>query len=219
VIPPGAPLPSAIYAIADADALAPRSLAAGALAMADAGIRTIQLRAKSLDDAALFREAGEVVRGLEGWNGELWIDDRVDLACVLDFSGVHLGQRDLPAAAARRILPPERRIGASTHDERQFAAALAEPAADWVAFGPVFATRSKANADPVVGLEALGRIARMNRVGRPTGAKPLIAIGGIDERTVGQVLAAGADSAAVISAVCSGDIAANCRRLLAAAAA
>jgi thiamine-phosphate pyrophosphorylase len=186
--------------------------------MADAGIRTIQLRAKSLDDASLFREAVEVVRGLEGWSGSLWIDDRVDLALLLEFAGVHLGRNDLPASAVRGILPADRRIGASTHDEFQFAAALAESAADWVAFGPVFATRSKANPDPVVGLEALSRVARRNRSGAPAGAKPLIAIGGIDERTVGEVLAAGADSAAVISAVCSGDVAANCRRLLAAAA-
>ena len=120
MISTGAPLPSAIYAIADADALAPRSLAAGALAMADAGVRTIQLRAKSLDDATLFREAAAAVRGLEGWDGSLWIDDRVDLALLLDFAGVHLGRRDLPAAAARGILPASRRIGASTHDEPQF---------------------------------------------------------------------------------------------------
>lgn len=215
----GAPTPSAIYAIADADALAPRGLADGALAIADSGITTLQLRAKSLDDASLFREAERCARHLEGWAGTLWIDDRVDLARILDFDGVHLGQTDLPPAVARRILPVSRRIGGSTHDRRQFEAALADAAVDWVAFGPVFGTRSKADADPVVGLEGLAEVGRLRATEEPARRKPLIAIGGIDARTLPRVLAAGADSAAVLSAVCVGDIAANCRRLLTALAA
>lgn len=210
----GASTPSAIYAIADAEALAPRTLASGALAMAEAGIATIQLRAKTLDDATLFQQAESCVRGLEGWEGSLWIDDRADLALLLGFDGVHLGQRDLPAGAAKRILPAGTLIGVSTHDDAQLAAAAADPAADWLAFGPVFATRSKREPDPVVGLERLRQIAE-----RSPRRKPLIAIGGIGAENLRDVLAAGADSAAVLSAVCAGDVAVNCRRLLAALAA
>ena len=204
--------PSAIYAIADAEALAPRSLASGALAMAEAGIGTIQLRAKRLSDRELHAEAERAVRGLAGWRGTLWIDDRVDLARMLAFAGVQLGQADLPPSTARALLPPERLIGASTHDRAQFDAASADGAVDWVAFGPVFPTASKRDPDPVVGLERLAEVARAKR-------KPLIAIGGIDAGNLRRVLEAGADSAAVLGAVSRGDVTANCRRLLAVLAA
>lgn len=210
--------PSAVYAIADAEALTPRPLAEGALAIAEAGLTTIQLRAKRLDDAAFFREAERTVRALEGWVGSLWIDDRVDLAAILGFDGVQLGQADLPAGVARRLLAASCFIGASTHDAVQWRAADADSAVDWVAFGPVFPTRSKADPDPTVGIEGLRRVARL-AAGKKAERKPLIAIGGIDAASLPQVLAAGADAAAVLSAVCVGDIAANCRRLLAAAAA
>lgn len=215
----GAPRPSTIYAIADADALAPRALADGAAAIADAGVLSIQLRAKRLDDAALQREAERCLRHLEGWSGTLWIDDRVDLAALLAFDGVHLGQLDLPPERARRLLPASTRIGASTHDLEQLAAALDEAAVDWVACGPVFATTSKRDPDPEVGLDGLAAAAAKVRARTPARRKPLIAIGGIDAETAPRALAAGADSVAVLSAVCVGDIAANCRRLLRAVAA
>ncbi|MEZ5312177.1 MAG: thiamine phosphate synthase [Thermoanaerobaculia bacterium] len=212
--PGAAPGPSSVYAIADAGALLPRRLAEGAEAMAQAGIRTIQLRAKSLDDGELFRESEECLRRLEGWEGELWIDDRVDLAAVLPFAGVQLGQRDLPPRAARKVLGPgSSRIGASTHDEAQWRRALTDPDVDWIAVGPVLPTTSKANPDPVVGFEELSRLSALGRVSGGV-RKPLIAIGGIDASNVGRVLRSGADSAAVLSAVCVGDIDANCRRLL-----
>lgn len=209
---PGAALrPGRIYAIADAEALAPRSLAESARIMAQSGITTIQLRAKRLDDELLFAEAERCLRWLEDWPGSLWIDDRVDLAMLLPFAGVHLGRADVPAAAARRLLPPTVRIGVSTHDEEQLALADREPAVDWVALGPIFATRSKRDPDPVVGLARLREL-------RSRTSKPLIAIGGVQRADVAAVLAAGADAVAVISAVCAGDIARNCRELLAAAA-
>ena len=205
------PRPGRIYAIADAEALAPRGLAESALVMAQSGITTIQLRAKRLADDLLFAEAERCLRLLENWPGTLWIDDRVDLALLLPLAGVHRGRADLPAAAARRVLAPTVCIGVSTHDALQLAEAEREPAADWVALGPIFATRSKRDPDPVVGLERLREL-------RGLTSKPLIAIGGVQLADVSAVLAAGADSVAVISAVCSGDIARNCRELLSAAA-
>lgn len=203
--------PGRIYAIADAEALAPRGLAASALAMAQAGIMTIQLRAKSLPDDFLHAEAERCVRLLAGWPGTLWIDDRVDLALMLPFSGVHLGRGDLPAAETRRLVAPTLRIGMSTHDVEQLCEADRDAAVDWLALGPIFTTRSKREPDRPVGLGSL-------REGRVRTSKPLIAIGGIGLANVASVLESGADSVAVLSAVCSGDIARNCRELLSAAA-
>lgn len=202
--------PGPLYAIADAGRIPPARLPDAVEEMAAAGVETIQLRAKNVTDRELWRLSERLLARLEGWTGELWIDDRVDLAAALPFAGVHLGQRDLPPALARPLLPAPAAIGSSTHDERQAAAADGDPAVDWVAIGPVYPTRSKEQPDPVLGPPGVA-------AARARTAKPLIAIGGIDERTIAAVLGAGADSAAVISAVCEGDVAANCRRLLAAA--
>jgi thiamine-phosphate pyrophosphorylase len=204
------PRPGRVYVLADAGRIPPDRLPEAAAEMAAAGIETLQLRAKSLPDEALWRLAEAVCDRLAGWRGTLWIDDRVDLAMALPFAGVHLGQADLPPAEARRLLPPRVLVGRSTHDRAQLEAADADPAADWLALGPIFPTASKAAPDPVVGLERLAELRRAT-------AKPLVAIGGIDAGNLARVLDAGADSAAVLSAACDGDVAANCRRLVAAA--
>lgn len=206
--------PGTIYAIVDAERLGARTVPGALAAIADAGVETLQIRAKRLADVELARLCEESWRALEGWRGELWIDDRADLARLYPFHGVHLGQCDLPAGAARPWLAPRCAIGISTHDERQLAAADADPAADWVALGPIFPTTSKRDPDPVVGLERL-------RHCRALTAKPLIAIGGIDAQRVAGVLEAGADSAAVLSALGAGEpgeIGARSRELVAAAA-
>ncbi|MGH9363616.1 MAG: thiamine phosphate synthase [Thermoanaerobaculia bacterium] len=208
----GGVAPGPIYAIADAETLAPKPVPEAVREMAGAGIRWIQLRAKRLPGAELFRLAEACVAAVAGSGAALWIDDRADLAALLPFAGLHLGQADLPAAAARQVLGEGPWIGLSTHDETQLAAAAADAAVDVVAVGPVFPTRGKERPDPVVGLPFLAA-ARLRT------AKPLVAIGGIDAGNVARVLDAGADTAAVLSAVCRGDVAANCRRLLAAAAA
>lgn len=203
--------PPPVYAIADADALAPLSPAEAAQTIAEAGIRWIQLRLKSLSDKALYACVEDAVRRLEGSEAALWIDDRADIGALFDIRGVHLGQEDLPPRAARRLLSPSVLLGMSTHDLGQLRQADADPAVDVLAYGPVFRTSSKAKPDPVVGLEGLREACRIAR-------KPVVAIGGIDDSTVAQVLEAGANSAAVIGAVArGGDIEANCRRLLEAA--
>ena len=180
--------------------------------MAEAGVRWIQVRAKGASGALAWRLVEECCRRLEGSGATLWVDDRVDLAALLPVGGVHLGQGDLPPAAARPLLPSRVLIGASTHDLAQLAAAAADAAVDVVAVGPVFATRSKAHPDPVVGLELV-------REARALTDKPLVAIGGIDETRLGAVLAAGADAVAVLSAISPADVTGSCRRLLQAAAA
>jgi thiamine-phosphate pyrophosphorylase len=203
------PRPPRVYAIADAEALAPRALADGVAEMAQAGVEWIQLRTKRLADRELFREAEASCRAVEGTPAALWIDDRPDLAAMLPVAGVHLGQADLPPVAARPLVG-SRWIGQSTHDEEQLRAAEADPEVDLVAVGPVFPTGSKAAAGAAVGVEWVRRA-------RALTGKPLVAIGGIDGGTLRAVLAAGADSVAMIGALCRGDVADNCRRLLAAA--
>jgi thiamine-phosphate pyrophosphorylase len=152
-------------------------------------------------------------RALEGSGVELWVDDRADLAALFPVQGLHLGQADLPPFAARRVVGGvERgvRLGLSTHDEEQLAGADADPEVAVVAVGPVVPTTGKERPDPVVGLDFV-------RQARARTGKRLVAIGGIDAGNVAAVLAAGADAAAVLGAVCRGDVRANCRRLLAAA--
>jgi len=201
-----------IYAIADAEAIAPVPVPAAVAAMAEAGIPWIQVRAKRTSGREWYRTLEDCCRILEGSGVDLWVDDRADLAALFPVGGLHLGQADLPPAAARRVVGREVRIGLSTHDEAQVAAADEDPDVDVVAVGPVFATGSKERPDPVVGLPFV-------TWARSRTAKPLVAIGGIDAGNVAAVLAAGADAAAVIGAVCRGDVRENCRRLLTAAAA
>lgn len=201
-----------VYAIADLGLLGEHALPDAVAAMAEAGVRWIQLRAKRASGDTVYALAEACCRAVERSGATLWIDDRVDVAALLPVGGVHLGQGDLPPAAARPLLPGAALIGASTHDLAQLAGAAADDAVDVVAIGPVFPTRSKAAPDPVIGLDTVREARRLTR-------KPLVAIGGIDETNVAAVLAAGADSVAVLSAVCRGDVHSRCRTLLAAAAA
>ena len=136
------------------------------------------------------------------------MDDRADLAALFPVAGLHVGQRDLPPAAARRVVGAGVRIGLSTHGEEQLAAADADPEVDVIAVGPVFPTTGKERPDPVVGLAFVRRARARTR-------KRLVAIGGIDAGNLAAVLAAGADAAVVLGAVCRGGrpgIRANCRR-------
>lgn len=120
------------------------------------------------------------------------MNDRADMAALLH-AGLHLGQDDLAPGDARGIMPGGSIIGFSTHNERQLQEAVREPV-DYIAFGPLFDTRSKQNPDPVVGVEELKRM-------RPLTDKPLVAIGGITRDRAALAWAAGADSVAVIGDV------------------
>jgi thiamine-phosphate pyrophosphorylase len=202
-----------VYAIADAGVLGAGELPAAVAEMAGAGIRWIQVRGKHLSGSGWYAALAACCRALEGSGVRLWVDDRADLAALFPVEGVHVGQRDLPPAAARRVVGADVKIGLSTHDEEQFAAAEADPEVDVIAVGPVFPTTGKENPDPVVGLSLVRRARERTR-------KPLVAVGGIDAGNVAEVLAAGADAAAVLGAVCRGgvrEVRANCLRLLAAA--
>jgi thiamine-phosphate pyrophosphorylase len=200
-----------IYAIADVDALGATPLPSAVRRMAEAGISWIQIRAKKAAGEGLFRSAEAAVSSASVAGAALWLDDRADLAALLPFAGVHLGQRDLPPAAARRVVGEAMWIGQSTHREDQLERAAGDPDVDVVAVGPIFPTTGKENPDPTVGLSFL-------RWARSRTDKPLVAIGGIDAGNLSSVLGEGADAAAVLGAVCRGDVGESCSRLLAAAA-
>ncbi len=119
------------------------------------------------------------------------VNDRADVAFAAEASGVHVGQEDLRAEAARSVIGPGKLIGVSTHNLDQFKDAAAS-SADYVAVGPVFSTSTKANPDPVVGIELIRRARRLT-------GKPIVAIGGITLESAAEVIRAGADSIAVIS--------------------
>lgn len=204
------PRPGRIYAIADAEALAATPLPVAVAAMADAGVRWIQVRAKRLPGRDFYQALEACCRAVEGSGAALWVDDRADLAALFPVAGVQVGQADLPPAAVRAVVGEALWIGRSTHDEAQLAAADADPDVDVVAVGPVFATTGKRDPGPAVGL-------RFVRQARARTAKPLVAIGGIGAGNAAEVLAAGADAVAVLGEVCRGDVKAACRRLLAAA--
>ena len=158
------------------------------------GATFIQLREKTDSPRAFFEDALAALRIAREARVTLIINDRVDIALALGADGVHLGQTDMPVTAARSLLGPEAIIGYSTHNIAQAKAALDLPI-DYLAFGPIFETRSKKNPDPVAGLDALRDVRTI------AGHLPIVAIGGIQRSNVNEVLSKGADSAAIISEV------------------
>ena len=162
------------------------------------GARLLQLRAKHLASGAFLRLAEDVAAPARAAGATLVVNDRVDVAKAARL-GVHLGQDDLPAAEARALLGPDAVVGLSTHTAAQLAHAIAQPVT-YVAYGPVFATRTKSTPDSVVGLAALRAAAEDTaRAGLP-----LVAIGGITLATVAAVRASGAASVAVIADLLAG---------------
>jgi thiamine-phosphate pyrophosphorylase len=162
---------------------------AAAEAILEAGARILQFRHKGIFSRQVFEEAANVASLCRDAGALLVINDRADIAMLLD-AALHLGQDDLPPSDARRIMPADRIIGFSTHNAGQLRAADREPV-DYLAIGPIFGTTSKQNPDPVVGIERLGVL-------RPLTQKPLVAIGGITRSTAPAVFKAGADSVAII---------------------
>jgi thiamine-phosphate pyrophosphorylase len=180
-----------LYAILDAACFPDAdAMFAAAEELAAAGVTLLQYRNKTGSAREMLDQARELKRWVGG-RVKLIMNDRADLCLAAEFDGLHLGQDDLSPETARRIIGPERWLGVSTHNSEQIAEAD-RTSADYLAIGPVFATTSKANPDPVVGLEGVRRAHELTR-------KPLVAIGGITRSTARSVIEAGADSVAVIS--------------------
>jgi thiamine-phosphate pyrophosphorylase len=180
-----------LYPILDAGCFSDAdAMFSAAAELAAASCTLLQYRNKSGNARQMLDHARELERRL-GARVKLMMNDRADLCLATDFDGVHVGQDDLSAESVRRIIGLDRWLGVSTHNPEQLAEAD-KTSADYLAIGPVFATGSKANPDPVVGLEGVRRARELTR-------KPLVAIGGITRANARSVIDAGADSVAVIS--------------------
>ena len=199
-------LPTPLYVILDRGAAGGRELGPLLDAVLAGGCRLVQLREKNLPPVELYPLALELRRRCREAGCLFIVNDRVDLALAVEADGVHVGQDDLPAREARRLLRPGMLLGVSTHDEIQ-ARRARDDGADYVAVGSMFPTGSKPGFQ-LVGPELVRRV-------RPDIAVPLVAIGGITVDNVAEIVRAGADAVAVISAVCGApDPAAATRRFL-----
>jgi thiamine-phosphate pyrophosphorylase len=180
-----------LYFITDRWNTAGRSLVDVVHATLDGGVRAVQLREKDLEGGALYRLAVQLRELTARYRARLLINDRLDVALAVDADGVHLGQTSFPVAVARRLVGPGKLIGVSTHNPQEIAAAAG---ADFIVFGPVYFTPSKAPYGEPQGLVRLREAVVCSQV-------PVLAIGGIQTQKVADVLAAGAHGISVISAI------------------
>jgi thiamine-phosphate pyrophosphorylase len=159
--------------------------------LTEGGVRLVQYRGKNQVSREQYRAASELAKYFAGHSVTFLVNDRPDIALLVGAAGVHVGQEDLSVEDARRVVGPGKWVGVSTHTLEQVRGA-AETSANYIAVGPIFATATKENAEPVVGTELI-------RQARGLAGKPIVAIGGITLENAPQAIAAGADSLAVIS--------------------
>ena len=186
-----------LYAVLDASCFSSiKDMLSAAEELVEAGVRLIQYRNKSAHSREILTQTREIKTQLSRTRASaphirLIMNDRPDLCLAAEFDGVHVGQDDLSPESTRKIIGSVRWLGVSTHNAEQVAERN-KTSADYIAIGPVFATPSKTNPDPVVGLDGV-------RAARGLTKKPLVAIGGITRANCHSVIEAGADSVAVIS--------------------
>ncbi len=179
-----------LYVILDAALLTvPESECAQKLAAA--GVRMLQYRNKAASSRELFEFSSRLSSLLVPQGISFLVNDRADVASVVNATGVHVGQEDLSVEAARQLIGTGKWVGVSTHNLEQFERAAAT-SADYIAVGPVFCTSTKTNPDPVVGIDFIRRVRALTN-------KPIVAIGGITLDRAAEVIRAGADSVAVAS--------------------
>ena len=182
-----------LYVVTDRQQTAGRTLEEVVIAAARGGAGAIQLREKDLSARELYALGARLQEGLAPYGVPLLINDRVDVALALDAAGVHLAGHSLPTALARRVLGPDKLLGVSTHSVAEARTAMAD-GADFIVFGPVFATPSKLAYGPPQGLQHLTEVVRQVTI-------PVLAIGGVDLANLSQVLQTGAYGVAMIRAV------------------
>ena len=194
-----------LHLVTDAAQCGERGLLAVVQSAVRGGVTCVQLREKSLDTRAFVERARALKALLSPLRIPLLVNDRVDVALAAGADGVHVGQSDMAPQDVRRLMP-DALIGLSIESWQQMREAEQAPV-DYYGISPVFATASKADAAPVLGLEGLQQLRLMT-------ARPLVAIGGIQAGNVAAVMAAGADGVAVVSALCAAaDPAAAARHL------
>jgi len=186
-----------LYLVTDQPSLKGRSLVDVVQAAVRGGVTCVQLREKHASSRDFYAQAVALMNLLAPLNIPLIINDRLDIALACGAQGVHLGQSDLPVQAARKLLPPEVFIGWSVESMEDVELSATLPL-DYLGVSPVFATPTKTDTATPWGLEGLRRI-------RAATELPLVAIGGIHLGNAASVMQAGADSLAVVSAICSAD--------------
>jgi len=180
-------------------------------AFLNGGARLIQLRAKSMASGPLLDLASVITEDVVAAGGTMILNDRADLAVLADSSGVHVGQEDLPAEDARRLLGPDRIVGLSTHTEAQIQAAIAAPIS-YLAVGPMFDTTTKDTGYTAVGASLLRTAVVTTRAAARS--MPVVAIGGITLERAPALIDAGAASVAVIADLITGDPEARVRQFI-----
>jgi thiamine-phosphate pyrophosphorylase len=186
-----------LYLVTDRNGCAGRPLLTVVEEALKGGVKAVQLREKELPVRELYELAMEMRVLTRRCDARLFINDRIDIALAVNADGVHLGERSIPPDIARGLLGKERLIGVSCHS-REGAAAAQEKGADFITFGPVFFTPSKAAYGEPVGIAALSEVTRIARL-------PVFAIGGINVRNVREAVSAGAHGIALISAILAAD--------------
>ncbi|HKQ35545.1 MAG TPA: thiamine phosphate synthase [Nitrospiraceae bacterium] len=184
---------SGLYIILDPSVCPEHPLVEVLTTAAQAGVVLFQYRNKRAAMKDAYTEALALRQAAAKADVLFIVNDRCDLALAVDADGVHLGQGDLPLDLARKVMGPDKLIGISTHNPDQVREATAGKP-DYLGFGPIFTPGSKQDHDPIVGLEGLRAI-------RPLTSLPIFAIGGIQIEQVGEVIQAGANGVAVISAI------------------
>lgn len=184
-----------LYPIVDEGLLRLRGVALGRVAeeLKSAGLMLVQYRNKDGEPDAILRDASVMWEVFDGSGCRLMMNDHADLVKPAGFGGVHVGQGDLSPEEARRVVGVKRWVGVSTHNDEQVQIAN-ETSADYIAVGPVFATGTKVDTEPVIELDGVRRARALTK-------KPIVAIGGITRENARSVIDAGADSLAVISAL------------------
>ena len=184
-----------LYAILDGTAVraADFDLLAAARSLRDAGVRLLQYRDKDAAESELFKNACAIGSIFDGCDTTLILNDWPEISVAANWHGVHVGQSDISVLEARRLVGDGRLVGVSTHSPAQFRNAL-ETDADYIAYGPIFSTVTKRDAEAPIGVQGLRNV-------RTLGRRSLVAIGGISSGRMKSVFAAGADSVAVISAL------------------
>ncbi len=186
-----------LYVITDAKLSRGRSNRDVIAAAIRGGATIVQYRAKNTSSRQMIEEALELRELCHAQGVPLIINDRVDVALAVDADGVHVGQDDLPAALARRLIGPGKILGVSAENVKEAQTAIAE-GADYLGVGAVFATGTKADAGEPIGLQGLMQVARVSTI-------PIVGIAGINATNAASVIRAGAAGVAVISAVVGAD--------------
>ena len=186
-----------LYLVTDRDLSLGRSLEEVVSEAVKGGVTIVQLREKEASTGEFVALARRLMSILKPLGIPLIINDRVDVALAVDSDGVHIGQSDMAYADARRLLGPDKIIGLSVESLEDLEAANALDV-DYVGISPVYGTPTKTDTAEPFGLEGLRKAVEMS-------VHPTVAIGGMNARTIGKVMEAGADGVAVVSAICSAE--------------